>query len=340
MKIMQIHFKSYNLCSRLLVILFSSCVFVGCGKNSSVNPKRISGRIIGSDNTDKAQAIVLIHGLEGYADLEEMRRKLASKFPNFIVVDLNRTDSGTSPIMQQAQDAFEELKRLNLLDKEMVLIGDSQGGLLGWELYNMYKKQLKVKLLITNHTPWEGAPIAAVTLEIMDQVKSKLCWLGNMLEKSIPNSPFENICSQSERIGHGVTDLKPNSPYLQQVRSNLLHADIPILAIGGTIDAVAGFSILVGLNPDDIKAHIQISGVDINVVRNIIEPIFSQVIGNKENDAFIPLDSQLAKHIPTNAQFKRITINDYHHFASIMEEPVYSLIVNTVQEAFQSAKPN
>ncbi|OJW67034.1 MAG: hypothetical protein BGO68_00455 [Candidatus Amoebophilus sp. 36-38] len=326
--------------ARLLIVAFLSYLLLGCGKDAPSNPKGIKGRIVGTGNVGKTQAIVLIHGLENYGELEEMRTKLASDFSNAIVVDLNRTNSNTSSISQQAEDAFKELQRLNIVDKEIILIGDSQGGLLGWELYDSYKDQLKVKLLITNHTPWEGAPLAKATVEIIERIKSELRLFGNVLGTTMEKLLFGKMFGQSVSIGSGVTDLIPNSSYLQKVRSNLLHAEIPIVAIGGTIDAISGFAILVDLNPEGIKVQMRLYGVDLNTVNNIIEPIFSEIIGHQENDAVIPLDSQLAKNIPTNDQFRRETINDYHHFASIMEEPAYPLIVKTIKDVFQPVKTN
>lgn len=286
---------------------------------------------------DSPQAIVLIHGLESQGSLGPVRAKLTADFPNVTVVDLNRMDSGTSPISQQAKDAFEELKRMDIVGKEIVLIGDSQGGLVAWELYDSYKDQLNVKQLITNHTPWEGVPIATITQKLLIDLHKFQTFLLMSTDASFGS--LQNIFSQNPAIGDGISDLKPNSSFLNKVAAHVKDAEIPILAIGGTIDPISGLSILAGMNPEVIRSQLYISGADEKYIQDLIRPISGKFIGNRENDSFIPLSSQLAVNLPTNAQFERLNLREYHHFVAMDEEPIYNLILKILKKHF-ARKPN
>jgi pimeloyl-ACP methyl ester carboxylesterase len=343
---------------KILVFLF---IFTISSCSTKCEKKPIKKR--GGKAEDKA--VVLFHGLNDENGLKGLQQDLAGDLKDIKVVDLNRANSGSVSIVQQAKEAFDELKKQGLTDKELVLVGQSQGGLVAWEVYNSFKKELKVKGLITNQSPWGGAPVGknfkdpAKVKTLLQEAKNALHnaapVIGPLVKKmmgfNVPQVTIQgflpedaaietninNLLAIGARGGQGLADILPGSAYLTQLKSDVVKADIPILMLSGEVKNFAkcilpmlapdlkGFLKLDQLSPQDLQS--------LNFFLKEVEKAWRNIVGDPANDLFIPLDSQEAKGI-NNANIGRARFNDYSHFTGMGKEvqPIYDEILKTIKK--------
>ena len=298
------------------------------------------------------KAIILIHGLMDNGGLNKVSDKLAINFPEVQVIALNRTSSKNSSIPTQAKEIFNELKEIGLNTKDIILIGDSQGGLVAWELYNTYKEQLNVRGIITNHTPWLGTPAANIPKQEIKKMNDVIASIINHLPTI---RSFSNLSTKG-KIHHlfsgfssdaGIKDLESNSVYLQKVRRELPTTQIPILFLGGEVKDFSACIIPLIINTiintldlpadspvfKDIITHLD-SNSTITKMVNKLQKIWNNILGSSPNDLLVPLDSQLANGVVNGENFQRHSIPNYHHYVSMTTPVIYSKLIDWITETF------
>jgi esterase/lipase len=349
MKLTKTAFKPCKLKFKPLLNLFLVISLIGCAEKGFLYPKNVKVAVGQGLNADNKQAIVLIHGLASPHDLRPMREKLAIDFPNVTVVELNRTDSEASPISQQAKDAFEELERMQMLNKEVILIGDSQGGVLVLKLYEDYKQRLNVVGIIVNHAPLEGTRAANISYEGINKLDSAFQTISPLIAKCLhKNDKIKNLSLKKSipeyMYGPGLKDLKTNSPFIQSVKQTLENIQIPVLAIGGTVEPIAGliewvkFFSGTSMSLKFVQTFIQQHSNNkfMHVTIKELEKAFSVFVGDTENDCLVPLHSQLGKNISTGANFEAFSVTGYPHFCSMTDRAeVYKKILEFINKNFR-----
>jgi pimeloyl-ACP methyl ester carboxylesterase len=330
-----------------LLVLFS---FLGCGFDSrfqqayDLKELKEEGQIQEGklESKHREPAIVLLHGLSDKGGLKTLEQKLKMDFPTIPVIALDRDNSETAGIEEQARTIFAELNRnKELADKELILLGDSQGGLVAFSLYDQFHDQLHIKGLITNHAPWEGTHIANTTDQDIDRLMQNQMLQGlngmlgfmQMMASNQPADPnfLKNLLKQplnSYRNTKGVEDLKPNSLFLQKVKAKLPNIQIPILAIAGhNIEIKTALVQLFGL-PTEFMSFI--NTMDFGSV----ETDWANFIGSDHSvnhDFLITLSSQLARNTPKGAKFSEVLIQGYHHYTPLTDQSAYTEITKGIQ---------
>jgi hypothetical protein len=331
-----------------LLVLFS---FLGCGFDGGFQQvynlkelKAEEGQIQEGklETKHREPAIVLLHGLSDKGGLKTLEQKLKMDFPAIPVIALDRDNSETAGIEEQARTIFGELNRnQELANKELILLGDSQGGLVAFSLHDQFQGQLHIKGLITNHTPWEGTHIASTTDQDIDRLTQNqvLQGLNTMLgfmqmgsNQPFNPNPLKGLLKQhlnSYRNTKGVEDLKTNSPFLQNVRSKLSSVQIPILAIAGhQIEIKTALVQLFGL-PTEFMGFI--NTMDFRSVG----PDWATFIGSSQptdHDFLVTLSSQLARNTPKVAKFSEVLIQGYHHYSPLIDQSVYHEITKGIRQ--------
>jgi hypothetical protein len=318
---------------RLFIYFLSFSIFsCSCtkGKNGKPSPKPTPG-----DNTKKA--IILFHGIAEPGGMDYLKKELSTDFLGLEVIALDRQNSQSAPIEQQAKEAFLEIKKQKLLDKELLLLGYSQGGLVAFSMYNQHQAKLKnVKGLITYYTPWEGVPVSKVNKAQVENLVNTIIKAAPVIKslKGLDKILKESILGihAAFTTGKGCEDLKPNSTFLMNVRKGLSNNQIPILALAGEE---------VELN----KAMGALLGKDLNLEGNIdllerypltsLEPIWASFIGAqpRKHDFLIPLGSQTAESIKNKNKFKVEINKGIHHYTKITSSPE---VYNQVKEAVKT----
>ena len=280
------------------------------------------------------QAIVLLHGLNKAAsDVQIMKQRLEKAFPNATIIALesvnknpnkssliNPAPSVALPIRKQAHLAYQEIKAKLGKDKQLVLVGHSQGGLLAFAMAKIYghklnhEEQICIKQLITIATPWKGAPVMqhlynkrktraklAQLTPILHKIKQGLhkditersIRIPKIIRNLLQNFPFLYNYLVSTLLHHkmlGIADLKPTSDFIQNyVAKGLKDFNIPIKAIAGVL---VDFSHLFDPFPDHItKDELQ-----------QLNATYGTLIGGSptcEHDMLLPVDTQHAIGITT-----------------------------------------
>lgn len=281
---------------------------------------------------DQEQLVALFHGLADENGLNELQQKLLAEFHiyNIPIVAFSRSNSQTSSLEQQAQEVYNTLKK-QAANKGIVLMGDSQGGVLVALVTLNYGKQLNIKGIITNHSPWEGAPVASLTEQELHQFMLDPTVNGITLLLSIMGIDLKQILKANlEHFtqGPGAKDLQTNSPVIQKIKSQLAHIQVPIVAIGGEqVSIMEALLHLFGISSMANSPHFLQIGND-------IAPAWNQLVGSNNHDFLIPTSSQLATHITKGANFKGISIAGYHHYASLTAGQAYTAIVQAIKEMF------
>ena len=316
--------------------------------------------------------IVLFHGLDSHdnKEMREFAQKLNSDFPDLLVINLNRYNSSRITINVQAKEAYQALKKelwkYNVEDHSIpnvILIGDSQGGVLALEIFRAYKQKciknakvpnkdhLKIKIvgIITHHSPLEGVRL------IQDNMLNGLTTgLNNPLTRltitHLANISFlSNSATFLSTAGNqlanyanavGVQDLDPHSICITCVRSTLEKATIPILAIGGTVASLEGIHALVlkttknnpGVTINDLNATANtVKIIGLNIPGQVNQMITGSSGG--EHDGLIPLSSQLAAHIQA-PKLERLRITG-SHWEPITSSETYTAIYKHIQVCFR-----
>jgi hypothetical protein len=348
---MQINKNYWGVCIRALLTLLVLFSFLGCGFDSrfqqayDLKELKEEGQIQEGklESKHREPAIVLLHGLSDKGGLKTLEQKLKMDFPTIPVIALDRDNSETAGIEEQARILFAELNRnKELADKELILVGDSQGGLVAFSLYDQFHDQLHIKGLITNHTPWEGSRIVTTTdqdIHLLTQnstLQTLNMMLGfmQMMTSSQPVNPnaLKDLLKfhlNNYRNTKGVEDLKCNSSFLQKVSSKLSNIQIPILAIAGhNIELKTALVQLFGLPTQSIEF---MKNMDFRSV----ESDWARFIGSDHSvnhDFLVTLSSQLARNTPKGAKFSEVLIQGYHHYTPLTDQSAYTEITKGIQQ--------
>jgi surfactin synthase thioesterase subunit len=356
-----------------IFLLFILTAGKGCYSTSPSELKTLDGNISTAELPVHKNIVVLLHGMNvpGDRGILELKNKLNSDIENAEIIILDRQNSATAPIGQQAEEAYHALKKQMeergfLIDSPICIVGDSQGGLLALEVYRQYQNSLNVIGIVTNHSPLEGTPgITASEKEIgrFKQSLINLLSVSSLLEKfnlnkdiisyEINGIDFKQLLTgnMDQRV---VKELTANSLALKSIQTTLSSVTIPVLVLGGYADTLTSMRALFGFasqNPayydlitivlkilDDIAAQAEdTSAILVAQALNQLEEAFGAVIGNKENDSFVPLYSQMATNSLISPSVVRNIQPGYHHFFGMTtDKGIYFSIVKFINRAFEA----
>ncbi|MBX9890570.1 MAG: hypothetical protein K2X94_04835, partial [Amoebophilaceae bacterium] len=280
-------------------------------------------------------AIVLLHGLNRISsDFQIMKKRLEEAFPTAKIIALESVNkdpnkkslidpalSVSLSIEDQAAKAYQEIKEKLGNNKQLVIIGHSQGGLRGFALaknhaHNLHKEaKIGIQKLITIGTPWKGAPVMQHIYN-QTQTKNHLDGLASTLDKisegfteDIKNyilrvpKPIKGLSEKfpflynylGNKLMHrnmlGIVDLKPDSNFIQHyVTKGLKQFTIPVSAIAGVL---TDFSQIF----DPFPSHISKNELQ------RLNTTYAILIGGSsdcEHDMLLPVDTQHAIGVEKN----------------------------------------
>ncbi|MBX9890569.1 MAG: hypothetical protein K2X94_04830 [Amoebophilaceae bacterium] len=340
------------------------------------------------------QAIVLLHGLnKGSSDLKTMKQSLEKAFPYATIIalesvakDPNKSSlitpapSVALPIRKQAHLAYKEIKAKVGKDKQLVLVGHSQGGLVAFAMAKTYgqtlnrEQQICIKQLITIATPWKGAPVmqhlynkrkTRATLETLTPILHKIkqglhkditqrtIKIPKIIKSLLQNFPFLYDYLVSTLLYCrmlGIADLKPTSDFIQNyVAKGLKDFNIPIKAMAGVL---VDFSHMF----DPFPAYITKAELE------QLNATYGTLIGGSptcEHDMLLPVDTQHAIGLLTR-DFECIKIVGTCHgntlglpvkegmaiipvktgIAELKHEGVTNQVIQLIQETFYQKNNN
>jgi len=302
----------------MLIISFmiSSCDF-------AMNPtKQDITKSLGKVSTPKKKAIIILNGLWQPIQcfdvtVQKLREASRAQRLGIEIACLEERETSCQSIAQQAEKLAKVLleRGMGKDNYDLILLGHSQGGLKGYELYKEFGGQFCIKGLITTATPWEGAPAAAITKET---VKAYLngpvmycCLTGakylypssEQLTTGLLDVIFDRYFPTHEP---GVQDLVPNSEFLQNIAASLINNQAPILAIAGSNGDV-----------ESILPHNANHTRYIHMLpRGTFNALYARVFAGgmqKKHDMIVPVDSQLAQNTHKSHAFVIHTIPDAIH---------------------------
>jgi len=298
------------------------------------------------------KAIVLIHGMRSEKGLDYLMGKLnaqALSLPedefDLNVLSINRDNGSTvnQSIADQAKDTYTKLANFisDINERDIVLLGESQGGIVAWNLFKQHP-ELKIRGIITNHTPWKGTPAVDVTQQKLNELKELFnkINLGIFINNTL-QAFFDNLTR-----GQGVKDLSPASDCIKQVQANLKNTSIPIFALAGDLgntnqDFITAFldiflssaSNVLPFMPTMLLQTIEES--KITEIRNKV----SEIIGGDSivrHDMLVPVESQMANGI-SGSNFTTYFKSGYHHFKGVTsEQAVFNATLNKIKSFLQS----
>jgi hypothetical protein len=357
----------------VLLTLFSIFSLCGCGvegtssSTSPKSPKSPRGIVVNVDRENQMESlpfkntIVLLHGLNCPEDLKDVESKLKADLPvsDFEIMRISRYNSSTVPTTQQADDVYRAIlagfktKELNQ-HSPIILIGDSHGGLVAAEIYRLHKHDLNVIGIVGNHTPWEGAPGIRPSDEAIRNLETTIKMIGMFAPQllggmDLNQLSFKNLLT--EYLGSSAgNDLDPTGTFINSIKSTLANIEIPVLAIGGTIEPIAGLLELISfffqgapginINSNLIMQNINQFSAGNPLIAGFIQGLgqqFIAVIGDAQNDAFLPLSSQIVRNVG-NSNIQQLTVPGYHHFYGITQQgKVYGKLLLFIAESFENA---
>jgi hypothetical protein len=362
--------KLLNIKFPFLITIFSLFSFIACGGCSSVpempllkidkNKKDAKpNHTPNKPTTNLKKVIVLFHGLGAPRDtgIAALEKRLKDDIKNSEIIILDRENSGIVPTTQQADEAYQNLKReldqRQLAGSPICLFGDSQGGLVVLELYRKYKEELNIKGIVTNHTPLEGTP--SITIDdgkerafkdaiknIILESENPILKLGvNMLDSISIKQVLTQQIKQTVR-----NDLTKPSPLLSNIKLTLENTQIPVLILAGKVDIKTGITELlnfVGSQSEKLKPIVPLVTSTIHdmpvgsLALNNLETAFGTAIGSKENDCFLPFYSQIARSIPDHPKIERFSSRSYHHFyGTVWHVKVYNKLRTFINQVFEA----
>ncbi len=322
------------------------------------------------------QAIVLLHGLHRLSyDFVKMEHKLKEKFPKATIVALKSVNKNLNeknalsptmvlPIQAQAILAYEEIKKALVRNKQVVLVGHSQGGLRGFSVVKNHAHALEkdqsivVKKLITIGTPWKGAPVMNHlndphgAIQELNKVKQTLNKIEGTYSKHITRyilktSIAENFPFLFKHLGKNVIDkktpgaaeLRPDSDFIKNfVASGLEQVAIPIRAIAGVL---VDFSHLFSSFPSTIKKQ---------ALQKLNRAYATLIGGNPtcEHDMLLPVQTQHAEGL-RKRDFQEIKIYGTCHgnkvglsvqqgLAELNNDKVIQAVTALIEESFYEEK--
>ena len=334
--------KSRNLLPLLVAKLILVISITGCVGSSK---KDI---ISSSNNRSTVAVIVTLHGLNSPNDpnIASLARKLNIDVKDTKTIILNRYNSTTSSTKTQAEEAYIALKKQmnkqNLTDIPVFLIGYSQGGLVGLELYriNEVKKEFKLSGVITYHSPLEGAPGVNLTPQNIQELKSACM---NIMRPSPIFTPLTNMIANldldkilNHNIGSAIKgDLTPGSHLLEQTKTTLSTINIPVLALGGKIKPNDILFTLMSFATQGKSSKYFLNMLPANSLKQLEQQLIS-IIGDTDNDALIPTSSQIGQHIINNNITRRTWLNQPHFYGMTKNSEVYNEIKEFITNCLQN----
>jgi triacylglycerol esterase/lipase EstA (alpha/beta hydrolase family) len=337
----------------LLLTLFCLFTLGGCaGGNSSIPQGKKDKPGADGRPGDKKVVLVLLHGLNYPKDpsISDLGKKLSQDIKNAEVIILNRYNSGSASTAQQAEETYRALKermeQKKLADVPVCILGSSQGGLVTLELYRTHKDDLNIKGVIANHTPLEGVPSLNTFSQAVDTFK-------NAVQVILTDSGDAELMKIAPSVGKinfvgfltkkikpvVIQDLTKGSPLLQNIESTLSTIDIPVLILAGKVDIKSGmmgllqfasnqYPLLKIILPNFKTTLNKVSPTDLEN----LEAAFGMIVGDKENDCFIPYYSQMGEHISKSPKIISKTHVGYTHFDGISKDPkAYSDILEFIK---------
>jgi esterase/lipase len=359
----------YKQASLLLLTLFFASTLVGCQGCGSSTPKgRKPKKEVEKGTNDKGttkKAIILFHGMGDTNDLKYAEPEFEKHFPKdkYAIIRLVRKNSTEISTTKQAEEAYQALKaemeKRGLTEKTPIcLLGNSHGGLVAVELYRRYKTDLNIQGIITHQTPLEGAPAVMATDESIRDFKTafkdniptgtkpmlnmliKAGGLGDTVDSFIDNLNLKGILIEQMQLDV-INDLTKNSQLLKDVHSTLSNINIPVLILGGKVGIKEALTVLFNSFQPSVGSLIRKNILDTASPKGLadLEMTFGAIIGDKQNDAFIPFYSQMGEHIPHNPKVERKFVEKYSHFDGITKhQEVFTEITNFITEAFNDKK--
>lgn len=198
---------------------------------------------------DNRPVVLLFHGMGSKPiAFHRLKQHLEKAFPLTTVIALEAVEGKKSlklSVKAQAKACFKEVQRkvLDLHQRNIVLIGHSQGGLRAYVFLTAFKSQLNIKGLITLAAPWEGVPGAKVNKAMLDKglteavlkdVEALSFMLGYTHKEVLVKQLYLEIKkNQWMQWFPGAKDLTVNSKFLKEVARCLAKEDKPIVAIAG-----------------------------------------------------------------------------------------------------------
>ena len=327
--------KLFNAQYAILLTSFLAFSVLGCGGSGE---KMEGGKIqIEPKDTSKVsnKVVILFHGLGAPGDLDDLQAELKKdlpKFdpnPNYLVLRFPRNNSTQISTSEQADEMYKQLKEhLNnesLDNPAICLIGDSHGGLVALEVYRKYKDELNITGIITNHSPLEGVHSLQADQSLVD-VFSGAIFDGQDLRKHLMSGMCKSILD--DLTGAGA------DPLLNHISTTLSTIQIPVLILGGEINAQGGIPELVHFASEGNKLVVEVVRSALNDMNpstlGTIEALFQGITGGK-NDGYLSCDTQSGAHISVGDNVERYVHAGYHHFyGMIQENSIYSKMLDFI----------
>lgn len=352
--------KLFNPQHSIFILLALSCLLLNCkfGKINNNQPTLEYLKDKDADQRPFKKVIILMHGLNCPEGLKILENNFKGSFSGqgYEIIRICRYNSCNLTVTQQADETYKKiLSELNSrgINKKspMMLLGSSHGGLVACELYNNYKTRLDIIGIVGDHTPWEGAPGVKPIDQHVINLEANIKSLGVLVPQLLGGLDLSKLSFKNALTVYlgacAGDDLDPNGEFITKIKSTLLDIDIPVLAIGGTVEPIHGLLEL-------IQFFFQGTGISINLkqalmyIKNVssssneassliagLESQYTRIIGHTENDAFLPLSSQMAESIQ-NENITRLSITGYHHFFDIIaHEQVYASLIEYISNIFE-----
>ena len=286
--------------SKIFTLCLLAFCLTGCNRNSQKysqnTPIKLSKQVLcstGPSSGSKKTLCVVCSGIglgpRREAFLEEVKKNLRIDGLEIKAFepDSDRFETG---IEEQSKEVFRKIIKEYKKDIPIVLVGHSQGGLRAYRVALMLKEAgYTVICVATVVTPWQGIALLGdvrrhLTLAYLKSPGGKKLGIKKEIIKRLQNG------------GQGVADMKPGSNFLKDLHSRLPSNTIPLLRVGAWYEV-----------SDEKQRY-----------------AMKRLIGKKEHDTLISLDSQLAKDIEKKNFVDPRTINAHHGYLKFKNKKVES----------------
>jgi len=308
-------------------------------------------------------AVVLLHGLMGPEnELRTIAASLCNTFKQSVLIIQPRSRARTRSILysieKQAQSVFQEIQSCLASYKQstkslpMVIIGYSQGGLIGCMLAQHYADQLDIQAIVAINAPLMGTPILERAPSDVKQFLSKgkkgldviydtvrsihqaqgIC-LGTTAQIKWKMLFYSGFCTGARFLMRqgwmgnrnlgvgGIKDMFSNSKAIERI-NNFLKKDnhsIPCLLIATYQDSFEQlFSLPTADNDEEAAQALQ--------SLNSCFAIFTTGQEHSKHDTLIPLSSQLARTDP-HAYFLLTTRKGAAMITPMLDHPLIQAYV-------------
>ncbi|MEM9416946.1 MAG: thioesterase domain-containing protein [Bacteroidota bacterium] len=281
-----------TLVSKFFILCLSTlCLFSCFNKREEDIVKAQKLQAIIEKDIKVERIIVLCHGLgRNPEDFEAIQAKLQEAFPEACVIKPHEKETAKKSIEEQKKAIVEDLIKRTHKDIEkkdpIMLIGHSQGGLRAyWTALQLTAKGYTVAGVITIGTPWKGASV----------INTKSTLIKKAKDFKLPKR-FVSWLGRIGGQGQGLEDMRPESPFLNQLHQKLKKNKIAVMALGGNARSLSRI-------PGATK-------------------FLGWFIGGTPHDLAVPLNSQLAQGIETKC-FERHVIEATHkHYAPLSKKKI------------------